>query len=42
MKHRSKETPNEPAGANNGGRYLRLIVEDFGRNIARIITGWDL
>jgi uncharacterized DUF497 family protein len=29
-------------GRTDGGRYLRLIIEDFGRNIARVITGWDL
>ncbi len=29
-------------GRTDAGRYLRLIFEDFGRNIARVITGWDL
>ena len=29
-------------GRTNGGRRLRLIFEDIGQNIARIITGWDL
>ena len=29
-------------GRNNGGRSPRLIFEDLGGNVARIITGWDL
>ena len=29
-------------GRTNAGRDLRLIFEDLGSNIARIITGWDL
>jgi len=29
-------------GRTDGGRYLRLIFEDFSKNIARVITGWDL
>lgn len=29
-------------GRTNNGRYLRLILEDLGQNMARIITGWDL
>lgn len=29
-------------GRTNQGRKLRLIFEDFGAPIARIITGWDL
>jgi len=29
-------------GRSNGGRSLRLIFEDLGGNVARIITGWDL
>lgn len=29
-------------GLSNGGRYLRLIFEDKGREVARVITGWDL
>jgi len=28
-------------GVTNHGRKLRIIFEDFGNNIARIITGWD-
>lgn len=29
-------------GRTNGGRKLRLIFEDLGSNVARIITGWDI
>jgi len=29
-------------GRTNSGRNLRLIFQDLGGNIARIITGWDL
>jgi uncharacterized DUF497 family protein len=29
-------------GRTNSGRYLRLIFEDMGEEMARIITGWDL
>jgi len=29
-------------GRTNDGRNLRLIFQDLGNNIARIITGWDL
>lgn len=29
-------------GRTNGGRSLRLIFEDLGVSMARIITGWDL
>jgi uncharacterized DUF497 family protein len=29
-------------GKTNGGPKLRLIFEDLGESIARIITGWDL
>jgi uncharacterized DUF497 family protein len=29
-------------GYTNSGRSLRLIFEDVGSSIARIITGWDL
>jgi uncharacterized DUF497 family protein len=29
-------------GQSDGGRYLRLIFEDLGGNVARVITGWDL
>jgi uncharacterized DUF497 family protein len=29
-------------GHSNRGRYLRLIIEDLGGNVARVITGWDL
>jgi len=29
-------------GKTNGGRSLRLIFEDFGKQIARVITGWDI
>ena len=29
-------------GQTNERRFLRLIVEDFGKNIARVITGWDI
>lgn len=29
-------------GVTNGGRSLRLIFEDFGKQIARVITGWDI
>jgi len=29
-------------GKTNTGRRLRLIFEDFGQSMARIITGWDL
>ena len=28
-------------GTTDGSRKLRIIFEDFGSNIARIITGWD-
>jgi len=28
-------------GRTNGGRSLRLIFQDLGNNIARIITEWD-
>lgn len=28
-------------GSTNSGRALRLIFEDLGKNVARIITGWD-
>ena len=29
-------------GVTNSHRNLRLIVEDLGKNVARVITGWDL
>jgi uncharacterized protein len=29
-------------GRTNAGRRLRIIFEDLGGNIARIITGWEL
>lgn len=29
-------------GRTNQGRRLRLIFEDIGKNVARMITGWDL
>ncbi len=29
-------------GRTDTGRKLRLIFEDLGENMARIITGWDL
>jgi len=29
-------------GRTDSGRTLRIIFEDFGKNTARIITGWDL
>lgn len=29
-------------GRSDQGRQLRLIFEDLGKNVARIITGWDL
>ncbi|MBL7687742.1 MAG: BrnT family toxin [Bdellovibrionaceae bacterium] len=29
-------------GKTDGGRKLRLIFEDVGSSMARIITGWDL
>ena len=29
-------------GRTNAGRSLRLIFQDLGNNIARIITGWEL
>ena len=29
-------------GTTDSGRYLRLIFEDIGRNVARVFTGWDL
>lgn len=29
-------------GRSNHGRKLRLIFEDLGSSVARIITGWDL
>ena len=29
-------------GLTNNGRPIRLIFHDLGRNVARIITGWDL
>lgn len=29
-------------GRTDGGRALRLIFEDMGFNMARIITGWDI
>lgn len=29
-------------GRTDGGRFLRVIFEDFGKNIARVITGWDI
>lgn len=29
-------------GKTDRGRKLRIIFEDCGRNVARIITGWDL
>jgi uncharacterized DUF497 family protein len=29
-------------GRTNAGRSLRIIFEDLGQNVARIITGWDL
>ena len=29
-------------GKTDSGRSLRLIFEDIGKNVARIITGWDL
>jgi uncharacterized DUF497 family protein len=44
-------TPNKKAhgpkryridGNTNAGRKLRIIFEDLGSSIARVITGWDL
>lgn len=29
-------------GRSDSGRKLRLIFEDLGQNVARVITGWDL
>lgn len=29
-------------GRTNSGRRLRLIFEDLGQSMARIITGWDI
>jgi uncharacterized DUF497 family protein len=29
-------------GHTNELRFLRLIIEDLGKNIARVITGWDI
>lgn len=29
-------------GRTNQGRRLRLIFEDMGESMARIITGWDI
>lgn len=29
-------------GKTNAGRNLRLVFEDLGNQIARIITGWDI
>ena len=29
-------------GLTDQGRYIRLIFEDFGKNTARVITGWDI
>lgn len=29
-------------GKTDAGRSLRVIFEDYGKGIARIITGWDL
>lgn len=29
-------------GKSDQGRNLRIIFEDLGQNVARIITGWDL
>lgn len=29
-------------GRTNAGRGLRLIFQDLGNSVARIITGWDL
>lgn len=29
-------------GRTDAGRSLRIIFEDYGKSIARIITGWDL
>lgn len=29
-------------GKTDAGRVLRIIFEDYGKSIARIITGWDL
>jgi uncharacterized DUF497 family protein len=29
-------------GKTDSGRSLRLIFEDLGGNVARVITGWDL
>lgn len=29
-------------GRTNGGRKLRIIFEDVSKNVAKIITGWDL
>jgi uncharacterized DUF497 family protein len=29
-------------GRTDDGRNLRLIFEDLGQSVARIITGWDL
>jgi uncharacterized DUF497 family protein len=29
-------------GRSDGGRKLRLIFEDLGQDVARVITGWDL
>ena len=29
-------------GTTNGGRRLRLIFEDLGAPVARVITGWEI
>lgn len=29
-------------GKTDSGRFLRLIFEDLGHSMARVITGWDL
>jgi uncharacterized DUF497 family protein len=29
-------------GVTDQGRQIRLIFEDLGKSVARIITGWDL
>jgi uncharacterized DUF497 family protein len=29
-------------GRSDAGRGLRLIFEDLGENMARVITGWDI
>jgi uncharacterized DUF497 family protein len=29
-------------GRTNSGRKLRIIFEDLGKSVARVVTGWDL